>query len=102
VIALVVGAVQILFIYNVFWSVKNGKKSGPNPWRAASLEWQTPETPPGHGNFGTTLPVVYRWAYGYGVPGAKEDYVPQNLPPDQLESDYDNSGLSQTAAQPAE
>ena len=102
VIALVVGAVQILFIYNVFWSVKNGKKSGPNPWRAASLEWQTPETPPGHGNFGTTLPVVYRWAYGYGVPGAKEDYVPQNLPPDQLESDYDNSGLSETAAQPAE
>ena len=102
VIALVVGAVQILFIYNVFWSVKNGKKSGPNPWRAASLEWQTPETPPGHGNFGATLPVVYRWAYGYGVPGAKEDYVPQNLPPDQLESDYDNSGLSQTAAQPAE
>ena len=102
VIALVVGAVQILFIYNVFWSIKNGKKSGPNPWRAASLEWQTPETPPGHGNFGATLPVVYRWAYGYGVPGAKEDYVPQNLPPDQLESDYDNSGLSQTAAQPAE
>ena len=101
VIALVVGAAQVLFLFNVGWSIVKGKKSGPNPWRAASLEWQTPQTPPGHGNF-DTLPVVYRWAYGYGVPGAKEDYVPQNLPPDQLESDYDNSVLPQAAAQPAE
>ena len=102
VIALIVGAAQILFLFNVGWSIVKGKKSGPNPWRAASLEWQTPQTPPGHGNFGSKLPVVYRWAYGYGVPGAKEDYVPQNLPPDQLESDYDNSALPQAAAQPAE
>ena len=29
---------------------------GSNPWRAASLEWQTPETPPGHGNWGKELP----------------------------------------------
>ena len=101
VIALVVGAAQVLFLFNVGWSIVKGKKSGPNPWRAASLEWQTPQTPPGHGNF-DTLPVVYRWAYGYGVPGAKEDYVPQNLPPDHLESDYDNSVLPQAAAQPAE
>ena len=102
VIALIVGAAQILFLFNIGRSIVKGKKSGPNPWRAASLEWQTPQTPPGHGNFGSKLPVVYRWAYGYGVPGAKEDYVPQNLPPDQLESDYDNSALPQAAAQPAE
>jgi len=101
VLVLIVGVAQILFFFNVGWSIVKGKKSGPNPWRAASLEWQTPQTPPGHGNF-DALPVVYRWAYGYGIPGAKEDYVPQNLPPDQLESDYDNSSLSQTAAQPAE
>jgi cytochrome c oxidase subunit 1 len=25
--------------------------------------------------------VVYRWAYDYSVPGAKEDFVPQNQPP---------------------
>jgi len=24
--------------------------------------------------------VVYRWAYDYSVPGAKEDFVPQNQP----------------------
>jgi hypothetical protein len=46
--------------------------------RATTLEWQTPETPPGHGNFGKELPLVYRWAYDYNVPGAKEDFIPQN------------------------
>ena len=38
------------------------------------------ETPPAHGNFGKELPVVYRWAYDYSVPGAKEDFIPQNDP----------------------
>jgi cytochrome c oxidase subunit 1 len=79
--ALFVGFAQAIFFYNVWWSLKNGKPAGGNPWRAASLEWQTPETPPGHGNFGPELPVVYRWAYAYSVPGAPEDYLPQNAPP---------------------
>ena len=39
------------------------------------------ETPPGHGNWGKQLPVVYRWAYDYSVPGAAQDFVPQNQPP---------------------
>jgi hypothetical protein len=38
------------------------------------------ETPPAHGNFGKELPIVYRWAYDYSVPGAKEDFIPQNVP----------------------
>ncbi len=46
--------------------------------RATTLEWQTPETPPPHGNWGDELPVVYRWAYDYSVPGAPEDFIPQN------------------------
>ncbi|MEQ1354636.1 MAG: cbb3-type cytochrome c oxidase subunit I, partial [Candidatus Acidiferrum sp.] len=76
--ALVVGAVQLAFLYNLIWSYFNGKPAGGNPWRATTLEWQTPETPPKHGNFGATLPVVYRWAYDYSVPGAAEDFIPQN------------------------
>src|SRR4249920_1922747 len=79
--ALVVGAAQVVFLYNLFWSYFNGKPSGGNPWRATTLEWQTPDTPPKHGNFGPTLPVVYRWAYDYSVPGAAEDFIPQNQPP---------------------
>lgn len=79
--ALVVGAAQIVFFYNLFWSLFKGKPAGSNPWNAASLEWQTPETPPGHGNWGKDLPVVYRWAYDYSVPGADKDFIPQNEPP---------------------
>jgi len=80
VVALVVGAAQMLFLFNLVWSLRRGKEAGPNPWRATTLEWQTPETPPGHGNWGKELPVVYRWAYDYAVPGAPEDFVPQNQP----------------------
>ena len=79
--ALIVGAFQFVFLYNLIWSYFKGKPSGPNPWRATTLEWQTPDTPPKHGNFGAKLPVVYRWAYDYSVPGAAEDFIPQNVPP---------------------
>src|SRR6266436_6292611 len=78
--ALIVGFAQMVFLFNMIWSLFNGKPAGSNPWRATTLEWQTPETPPGHGNWGKELPVVYRWAYDYSVSGAKEDFVPQNQP----------------------
>src|SRR5215203_5504038 len=80
VVALTVGFAQMVFLFNLIWSLFRGKEAGPNPWRATTLEWQTPETPPGHGNFGKELPVVYRWAYDYSVPGAARDFIPQNEP----------------------
>ncbi|AOO80537.1 cbb3-type cytochrome c oxidase subunit I [Bosea vaviloviae] len=82
VVALIVGAAQLVFLFNLIWSVRHGRPAGGNPWRATTLEWQTPQTPPAHGNWGKTLPVVYRWAYDYSVPGAAEDFLPQNQPPD--------------------
>jgi cytochrome c oxidase subunit I len=78
--AFVVGAAQIMFLYNIIRSIWNGKPSGDNPWNAASLEWHTPHTPPRHGNWGDELPVVYRWAYDYSVPGAAQDFIAQNDP----------------------
>jgi cytochrome c oxidase subunit 1 len=81
VVALTVGFAQMVFLFNLVWSLFEGKPSGGNPWRATTLEWQTPETPPGHGNWGKELPIVYRWAYDYSVPGAAEDFIPQNQPP---------------------
>jgi len=83
VVALIVGVAQVVFFINLFWSLRNGKQAGPNPWKACSLEWRTAQVPPGHGNF-DDLPVVYRWAYDYGVPGADEDFIPQDLPPAQV------------------
>ena len=74
-------AAQGLFFTNMIWSLFRGPKADPNPWGAASLEWQTPDTPPRHGNWGDKLPTVYRWAYDYSVPGAPRDFIPQNEPP---------------------
>ena len=82
--ALFVGGFQLLFLYNLFWSYFNGKPSGPNPWNATTLEWQTSETPPIHGNFGPELPKVYRWAYDFSVPGAVDDFIPQNVAPQDV------------------
>ena len=82
--ALFVGTSQIVFFINIFWSLWKGKKAGPNPWEATTLEWQTPDTPPRHGNWGDELPAVYRWAYEYGNPKTKDDYVPQTIPPNEV------------------
>ncbi len=79
--ALVVGAAQLIFVYNMIRSIWNGEPASGNPWNATTLEWQTAETPPTHGNFGKDLPIVYRWAYDYSVPGAARDFLPQNEPP---------------------
>ncbi len=80
VVALIVGVSQLLFLFNLFYSYFKGKPAGGNPWKATSLEWLTPQTPPAHGNWGEKLPVVHRWAYDYSVPGVAEDYVPQTVP----------------------
>jgi cytochrome c oxidase subunit 1 len=79
--ALIVGAAQLIFLYNMISSLKHGEKADPNPWKATTLEWQTPDTPPKHGNWGHELPTVYRWAYDYSVPGYHDDFIPQNVPP---------------------
>jgi cytochrome c oxidase subunit I len=68
---------QVVFIWNVFSSIKGGKKvTNDNPWDATTLEWDTP-TPPPHGNF-IKEPIVYRDPYEYSVPGASKDFTPQS------------------------
>ena len=93
VMALIVGVAQLVFLYNVVRSLTKGEKVGGNPWNATSLEWQTPQTPPEHGNWGSSLPVVYRWAYDYSVPGAKDDFLPQTTAPSKVEAE-DGSGYA--------
>jgi cytochrome c oxidase subunit I len=71
--------VQIPFIINLFYSIKNGRKTNSdNPWDATTLEWQTP-TPPPQINF-LKAPEVFRGPYEYSVPGHAGDFVPQNEP----------------------
>jgi cytochrome c oxidase subunit 1 len=74
--ALILGASQIFFLVNFFWSLFAGKKAERNPWHANSLEWVAASPPP-HGNF-EVQPVVYRGPYEYSSPEVKEDWLPQN------------------------
>ncbi|MCH8847131.1 MAG: cytochrome c oxidase subunit I [Proteobacteria bacterium] len=82
--AIIVALAQLIFLYNMVISLRNGKKSGPNPWGATTLEWQTPDTPPKHGNWGDELPVVHRWPYDYSVPGEEQDFTPQTVPASEV------------------
>jgi cytochrome c oxidase subunit 1 len=78
--ALVTGAAQLVFLYNLFISRFKGAPASDNPWQATSLEWSTPTTPPPHNNFGEKLPVVYHDPYQYGVESSAGDYVMQTSP----------------------
>jgi cytochrome c oxidase subunit 1 len=70
---------QWVFIYNFVNSLIRGKKSPQNPWKSNTLEWTAPISP-GHGNWPGEIPAVYRWPYDYSKPGAKDDFIPQNVP----------------------
>ena len=82
--AIFVAVSQIFFFWNIIASLFKGEKADPNPWGGTTLEWQTPQTPPGHGNF-DDLPLVYRWAYDFSVPGYEQDFIPQNVSPAEAE-----------------
>ena len=77
--AWLLGLAQIPFIFNLFYSLRSGEKVDNNPWQATTLEWDAPSPPLPHVNF-EKLPVVYREAYEYSVPGRNRDYTPQTEP----------------------
>jgi cytochrome c oxidase subunit 1 len=77
--AFVLGASQLIFFVNFFWSAFKGQKASENPWHAAGLEWTTPSPPP-HGNWPGEIPEVHRWPYDYSVPDTQADYIMQTDP----------------------
>src|SRR5262249_48830775 len=78
--AFVTIAGQFIFLFNLFLSMKAGKKASNNPWEATTLQWKT-ATPPPPDHFGGMTPVVHNGPYEYSVPGASRDYVMQTDPP---------------------
>src|SRR5436190_7912157 len=68
--------VQLVFYFNLIWSMFKGKRAGENPWEATTLEWDIPSPPP-HDNFAGIVPTVYRGPYEFAVPGAPNDFVMQ-------------------------
>ena len=78
--------VQLLFLFNFFYSIFKGRKvTTKNPWGANTLEWTTPINP-GHGNWPGEIPEVHRWPYDYGKDGV--DFIPQTEPVTKDESKH--------------
>ena len=76
--AIIVFAIQIIFVINFFYSIWKGKKmTTKNPWGANTLEWTSPIEPT-HGNWPGKIPTVERWPYDYGKDGI--DFIPQYVP----------------------
>ena len=77
-VAMIVFAVQLLFVFNFFYSMFKGRKvTDTNPWGSNTLEWTTPINP-GHGNWTGEIPEVHRGAYDYAKDG--KEFIPQNVP----------------------
>ena len=87
--AILAALVQIVFLFNFFYSMFRGPKSEQNPWGANTLEWTTPMAHT-HGNWPGALPTVHRWPYDYSKPGKDQDFVPQTVP--LAEGEIDGGG----------
>ena len=79
VFAILGGIAQLIFAFNFFYSIFKGKKSTQNPWKSNTIEWTAPVEHV-HGNWPGRIPVVHRWPYDYGKPGAPDDFIPQTVP----------------------
>jgi cytochrome c oxidase subunit 1 len=78
IVSIIVFAVQLMFVFNFFYSIFKGRKvTTTNPWGANTLEWTTPINP-GHGNWEGEIPEVHRWAYDYGKD--RREFIPQTEP----------------------
>jgi cytochrome c oxidase subunit 1 len=87
--AFITAAAQIIFFYNFFRSLTKGARASANPWNATTLEWITASPPP-FDNFGGRYPRVYRGPYEYSVPGASQDFLPQNVSAEEIARDKDS------------
>lgn len=85
-VAMIVFAIQLLFVFNFFYSIWKGRKvTTQNPWGATTLEWTAP-IHPGHGNWEGEIPEVHRWAYDYNKDD--RDFIPQTEPISANESKH--------------
>src|SRR6202453_1399544 len=79
--ALLTGAAQLIFLWNLIWSRFRGPIASENPWEATSLEWATTSPPP-FDNFGGKHPVVNYGPNEFGVDGPNgTDFLMQTAAP---------------------
>ena len=67
--AILMGAFQLVFVYNFILSLRKGPKAEQNPWQVGTLEW-TIASPPPHHNY-DDIPVVKCGPHEFGNPNLK-------------------------------
>ena len=67
--AYLLGAAQLIFVVNFFWSLARGRRAAANPWEVGTLEW-TVASPPPHHNF-DRIPIVVRGPHELSHPAAR-------------------------------
>jgi cytochrome c oxidase subunit 1 len=86
IVSIIVFAMQLMFVFNFFYSIFKGRKvTSQNPWGSNTLEWTTPIRP-GHGNWEGEIPEVHRWPYDYSKDG--REFIPQTEPVGKDESKH--------------
>ncbi len=80
--AFVLGAAQLIFVYNFIKSRWWGKPASQNPWEVGTLDW-TVETPVPHYNF-KEIPTVHTGPHEFSHPALGDDrdwiYVTEPMP----------------------
>jgi cytochrome c oxidase subunit 1 len=64
--AFLLASAQLIFLWNLFRSIRHGKTAPKNPWEATTLEWSDYDGP------------TLRGPCDYSQPGAARDYLMQN------------------------
>jgi cytochrome c oxidase subunit 1 len=73
--AIVTMSGQIIFLVNLFWSLRKGPVAEDNPWECTTLEWSAQS----QSGFSKPL-LVNHGPYEYSIPGAEKDFTMQDAP----------------------
>jgi heme/copper-type cytochrome/quinol oxidase subunit 1 len=63
--AYTLAAVQLIFLWNLFWSMRRGRVAPQNPWEATSLEWSDTEGAVLRSPYDYTRGLLQNQAEGY-------------------------------------
>ena len=100
--AYLLGAAQLIFVLNFFWSLARGRRAAANPWEVGTLEW-TVASPPPHHNF-DQIPIVLRGPHELSHPAARalgRDWLGQTEVIEATPAPTEPAGPTPTSTAPA-